>query len=194
MLSLASLQQGGKLLEQLDQDGLLSWVAVVMLALDMVGVPLAPEGEQRRRRRQDEGGSAEDTSGMSVGLKARAVACMLVLARRWAAGAALAARWLRARAPPSCPASHTHTYSLTHAGVCQGGGGSVPGWHRSLPPPAAAEHGGCGLLRRRRLLRTLCQPCCVQPVVAAGHAASCGRCAGLPDQLACLCLPLRGRR
>ncbi|KAL4423032.1 hypothetical protein ABPG77_002066 [Micractinium sp. CCAP 211/92] len=68
-LSLAGLQHGGKLLSPLDEDILLSWVAVVMMALQMVGVPLAPEGREREQGRQQAGSRAEDTSSMGRGLQ-----------------------------------------------------------------------------------------------------------------------------
>jgi hypothetical protein len=43
LLSLASLQQGGQLLGPMDEDILVNYVAVIMIALEMVGVPLKPE-------------------------------------------------------------------------------------------------------------------------------------------------------
>ncbi|KAL4428301.1 hypothetical protein ABPG75_002390 [Micractinium tetrahymenae] len=68
-LSLAGLQHGGQLLSPMDEDILLSWVAVVMMALQMVGVPLAPEGVARQQLREQEGGRAEDSSSMGRGLQ-----------------------------------------------------------------------------------------------------------------------------
>ncbi|PSC70908.1 hypothetical protein C2E20_5721 [Micractinium conductrix] len=68
-LSLAGLQHGGQLLSPVDEDVLVSWVAVIMMALQMVGVPLLPQGEERRQRREADGGGAEDTSGMGMGLQ-----------------------------------------------------------------------------------------------------------------------------
>lgn len=68
-LSLAGLQHGGQLLSPLDEDILLSWVAVIVMALEMVGAPLAPEGLERQRQRGSAGGGAEDASGMGRGLQ-----------------------------------------------------------------------------------------------------------------------------
>lgn len=42
MLSLARLESGGKLVEPLEQEILLSWCAMVMLTLETVGLPRRP--------------------------------------------------------------------------------------------------------------------------------------------------------
>ena len=49
MLSLAGLQHGGQLLGPSDEDQLVCWVAVIMIALQLVGVPLAPEVSRARK-------------------------------------------------------------------------------------------------------------------------------------------------
>ncbi|EFN55333.1 expressed protein [Chlorella variabilis] len=68
MLSLASLQHGGQLLKPMDEDILLSWVAVIMIALQAVGVPLNPEGEERMKQ-QGRQNPADDEGGMIAGLR-----------------------------------------------------------------------------------------------------------------------------
>lgn len=68
-LSLAGLQHHGKLLNPIDEDILLNWVAVIMIALDMVGVPLLPEGRERQQERERQGMGNEYASSMGMGLQ-----------------------------------------------------------------------------------------------------------------------------
>ncbi|KAI3428594.1 hypothetical protein D9Q98_007417 [Chlorella vulgaris] len=68
MLSLASLQNGGQMLTALDEDVLTNYCAVIMLALEAVGVPLAPEGEERMRQ-LGRRNPADDQTGVIAGLR-----------------------------------------------------------------------------------------------------------------------------
>ncbi|CAL8465195.1 g4730 [Coccomyxa elongata] len=66
MLSLARLESGGKLVEPLEQEILLSWCAMVMLTLETVGLPRRPYAEERRKRLQ---GEREQKGRMELGMQ-----------------------------------------------------------------------------------------------------------------------------
>ncbi|BDA50302.1 hypothetical protein COCOBI_15-4310 [Coccomyxa sp. Obi] len=66
MLSLARLESGGRLVEPLEQEILLSWCAMVMLTLETVGLPRRPYAEERRKKREARG---EQKGRMELGMQ-----------------------------------------------------------------------------------------------------------------------------
>jgi hypothetical protein len=74
-VALAGLQNGGKLLNSVDEDVLLAWAAIVMMTARLVGLKRYPEGDQRVARRAP-ASLEEEPERMTQGLRAFVLSCM----------------------------------------------------------------------------------------------------------------------